>query len=241
MADKITLRGVTVARPALVGEEMQVLQILRDVSLCVPAGGRLAIIGPSGSGKSSLLRLLNRLDDPASGEILLDGVPLPQLEPVALRRRVAMLFQQPTLFDDTVFANLAYPLKLAGRTLSAEATSLLVEVGLSVDLLERRARQLSGGQQQRVALARALALSPEVLLLDEPTSALDEESTAALLAALLRRNAENGLTLVMVTHTREVLLRLACPTLLLSGGTAELYPDAENALAVVTQRRLEVA
>ncbi len=230
------------ARPALVGEEMQVLQILRDVSLVAPAGGRLAIIGPSGSGKSSLLRLLNRLDDPASGEILLDGVPLPQLEPVALRRRVAMLFQQPTLFDDTVLANLAYPLKLAGRTLSTEeAATLLVEVGLPDELLERRARQLSGGQQQRVALARALALSPEVLLLDEPTSALDEESTAALLAALLRRNAESGLTLVMVTHTREVLLRLACPTLLLSGGTAELYPDAESALAVVTQRRLEVA
>ena len=242
MVDKIAVCGVGVARPARVGEEMQLLHLLRVVSCAVPAGGRLAIIGPSGAGKSSLLRLLNRLDDPASGEILLDGVALTQLEPVALRRRVAMLFQQPTLFDDTVLVNLAYPLKLANQQLTAErATALLTEVGLAPELLERMARQLSGGQQQRVALARALALAPEVLLLDEPTAALDEESADALISAMLRRNAESGLTLVMVTHTREILMRLACPTLLLSGGTGELYPDADCALEVVAQRRLEVA
>lgn len=198
--------------------------IVRGACGTVPRGGRLAIFGPSGAGKSSLLRVINRLAEPAEGRVLLDGVDIRTLDPIALRRRVGMLFQQPFLFDATVADNLAYPRRLQQRALpDDEAAALLAEVSLPADYLSRRAQQLSGGEQQRVALARALSLSPELLLLDEPTSALDDDHAHLLLDALLRRNAA-GLTLVMVSHARELLLRFEAPLLHVQGGEARWLP-----------------
>lgn len=220
---------------------MRLVRILSAVSFVVPAGGRLAIFGPSGAGKTSLLRVLNRLDDVAAGRILLDDVDIHTLDPTALRRRVGMVFQQPFLFDRTVAENIGYPLRLMNRLLPDEqAVSLLEEVGLPADFLTRRAQQLSGGQQQRVAVARALVLEPEVLLLDEPTSALDEESAHALMDALLRRNHERGLTLIMVTHARENLYRLASPAMIVHGGQIAIYPDADAALNVAAREQVKL-
>ena len=171
---------------------------------------------------------------------MLDGVDLRQLDPIALRRRVGMVFQQPFLFDLSVLENVAYPLQLMHRTLSRDrATALLAEFGLVEDFLDRRGQQLSGGQQQRVALARALAMEPEVLLLDEPTSALDEESARIMMEALLRRNAA-GLTLVMITHSPEILRRLDAPTLLVHDGLAHLFPDAESALHETDREKIRM-
>lgn len=231
MTDHIQLENVAVERPALVEGKLQRLRILTGVNVSVPRGGRLAIFGPSGAGKTSLLRLCNRLDDPVDGRILLDGVNIHELDPIALRRRVGMLFQQPFLFDLTVAENLAYPLRHLNRTLSTEqAEALLAEFALPAEFLSRRGQQLSGGQQQRVALARALALQPEVLLLDEPTSALDEESARVLMEALLRRNREQRLTLVMITHSPEVMRRLDGQALMVHAGGTRHYDDAETAL-----------
>lgn len=234
MTARIAVEDVTIRRFAKVEGVAQARCILDGVTFDVPAGGRLAIIGPSGAGKTSLLRLLNRLDDPAVGRVLLDGVDVREIDLQALRRRVGMLFQHPFLFDGTVRDNLAYPLTLLNRTLAADdATALLAEVGLAAEFLDRQHDHLSIGQTQRVALARALALEPDVLLLDEPTSALDEESARLIIAALLRRNRERGLTLALVTHTREWLAQLDCPVLLLHASAARLFPDAESALAAI--------
>jgi ABC-type methionine transport system ATPase subunit len=242
MLPKLALEQITIERSVRVDGQVRPLRVVAGVNLAVPAGGRLALAGPSGAGKTSLLRLMNRLDEPAGGRVLLDGIDIRELDPQALRRRVGVLFQQPALFDDTVIGNLAYPGRLLGQSLAeARAEALLIECGLPCDLSSRQARELSGGQQQRVALARALTLDPEVLLLDEPTSALDEESAEALVTALLRRNTEHGLTLVVVAHSRQVLQRLACPTALVAGGTVRMFPDAEAALAEAARAHLEVS
>jgi len=228
MMPKLTLEEVDIDRPTLVDGTLQQLRVLSGVRFGMPAGGRLAIFGPSGAGKTSLLRLLNRLDEPAGGRVLLDGEDLRGMDAVAVRRRVGLVFQQPFLFDLTVEANLAYPLALMNLRLPREkAVSLLGEFGLGAEVLDRRGDQLSGGQAQRVAVARALTLDPEVLALDEPTSALDAESARLLLGALLRRNAA-GLTLVVVTHDRELLLKLDCPVLAVEDGRARLLPSHDH-------------
>lgn len=227
----ITLEHIAIDRISETDGQSHLRRILSEVDFTVSAGGRLAVIGPSGAGKSSLLRLLNRLDEPAEGRVLFDGVDIQALDPIALRRRVGMVFQQPVLFDGTVDDNLAYPLRLQRQVLPAEqATALLEEFALPAEYLMRRADQLSGGQEQRIAIARALTLDPEVLLLDEPTSALDEESARIALDALLRRNAETGLGLVVVTHASDILRRLDCPVLLVADGAARWFPDADAAL-----------
>lgn len=231
MLPKIHLEHVAVDRAAIIEGTPHVLRILSDVQLSVPVGGRLALFGPSGAGKTSLLRLLNRLAEPAEGRVLLDGEDIRRHDPITLRRRVGMLFQQPFLFDMTVEENLGYPLSLQRQTLPhARAEALLAEFGLPAEFLSRKGQQLSGGQQQRIALARALALDPEVLLLDEPTSALDEESARVMMDALLQRNAARGLTLIMITHSPEMLRRLDCPAVMVHQGRADLFPDAESAL-----------
>lgn len=239
--DKITVEQVTVTRRAVIEGRAQELTVLTGASFSVPAGGKLAVVGPSGSGKTSLLRVLNRLDDPAEGRVLLDSVDLRKLDPVSVRRQVGMVFQQPFLFDQSVMENLAYPLTLTDRTLSRDkAAALLSEVGLAPDFLDRRGQQLSGGQQQRIAIARALVLDPEVLLLDEPTSALDEESTRIVLDTLFRRNEENGLTLVVVTHLRETLFRMNCPTILVLEGQAQKFDNPESALQRVQKGEIHL-
>ncbi len=225
MSDKLVLEAVAVARTTLVDGRPARLPVVSGGSCRVPAGGRLAIFGPSGSGKTSLLRLLNRLDEPSAGRLLLDGADLRTLDPIALRRRVGVVFQQPFLFDQTVEENLTYPLRLQRRVLPhARAAALLAEFGLDAALLSRCGDQLSGGQQYRVAVARALALAPEVLALDEPTAALDLDSAARLREALWRRNAA-GLTLVVVTHDRALLRWLDSPVLWLHDGQVALLPD----------------
>jgi putative ABC transport system ATP-binding protein len=174
--------------------------VLHDVSFRVAPGECFTILGPSGSGKTSLLRLCNRLDDPATGEILLDGKLLTVLDPVQVRRRVGMVFQTPVMLDGTVADNIAYGATLAGRGISP--TVLLKQVGLNPDLASRNAAELSLGQQQRVELARVLANEPEILLLDDASSRRILELISALRQDL-------GITIIFVTHLLEQAERLA--------------------------------
>jgi putative ABC transport system ATP-binding protein len=178
----------------------------------------LAIVGPSGSGKSSLLRLLNRLDEPTEGNVYLDGVDYRQLAPRELRRRVGMVMQRPYLFAGTVLDNLRFGPRQRGEDLSpAAAEELLAGVGLS-GFGSREVSNLSGGEAQRVSFARALANTPEVLLLDEPTSALDDDAKREVEAVIQRIGHEQGVACVLVTHDAAQAARLAERVLVLESG-----------------------
>jgi polar amino acid transport system ATP-binding protein len=186
--------------------------VVRDVTIHVPAGTTTCVIGPSGSGKSTLLRGINRLHEPKSGDVLIAGQSALRVRPEELRRRVGLVFQHFNLFPDhTALENVA----LAPRTVKGLSKSQalevarlrLAEVGLG-ERSEHRPRDLSGGQQQRVAIARALAMEPEVMLFDEVTSALDPELVKGvlnLMAALGRR----GMTMVVVTHEMNFARKVA--------------------------------
>jgi putative ABC transport system ATP-binding protein len=189
-------------------------RVLDQVSAVVPAGRCTAVVGASGAGKSSLLRLLNRLDDPTCGTVRYRGTPVEQLDVLALRREVQLVAQQPVLLSDTV----ADELRVGRADLSAQdAAGLLGLVGLPARFAARDTASLSGGEAQRVCVARALALAPRVLLLDEPTAALDPASAAATEGAVRDLTAQGG-TVVLVSHHHAQARRLAQHVLVLDGG-----------------------
>ena len=192
------------------------IEILGGVDLVVPNGEVVCVTGPSGAGKSTLLRALNRLVEPASGEVFLDGAPPRAMDPRDLRRRVGTVFQLPAPLGATVEDDVLHGPRLAGRDADAEA--LLETVGLGGSFLGRDPISLSVGQQQRVSIARALALGPEALLMDEPTSALDEAARGRVEDLILSLNRAEGLTIVAVTHDLEQVRRLADRAVLLADG-----------------------
>lgn len=195
-----------------------------DVSLEIAAGEICGIIGYSGAGKSTVLRLVNALETPTSGAVEIDGVDITRLgerELRTLRSDIGMIFQQFNLFDSrTVAGNVAYPLEVAGRPraeIRARVSELLAFVGLA-DKAGSYPEQLSGGQKQRVGIARALATSPRILLADEATSALDPDTTQEVLSLLHRVNVELGITILVITHEMEVVRALADRVVVMEGG-----------------------
>jgi putative ABC transport system ATP-binding protein len=192
--------------------------LVEDVTFKVRTGEVLAIVGPSGSGKSSLLRLLNRLDEATSGTLYVEGIDYRQIPPRELRRKLGMVNQRPYLFPGTVAENLQFGPRQRGESLSHESIEqLLVRVGLK-GYSSRNVANLSGGEAQRVSVARTLANSPLVLLLDEPTSALDEASKLEVESAIQNVVHDQGLTCVLVTHDTAQAARLAERALLLESG-----------------------
>lgn len=197
---------------------------LDDVSITIPGGSIVGIIGYSGAGKSTLVRQINGLDRPTSGQILLDGqdiVPLPETKLRKLRGNIGMIFQQFNLFSSrTVAGNIAYPLKLQGMGKAereARVAELLEFVGLA-DKGRSYPEQLSGGQKQRVGIARALATNPRLLLADEATSALDPSTTKDVLELLRKVNKEFGITIVVITHEMEVVRSIADSVVVMKHG-----------------------
>ncbi|HDR04825.1 MAG TPA: ATP-binding cassette domain-containing protein [Candidatus Marinimicrobia bacterium] len=175
--------------------------ILNNVNLEINEGEFILISGVSGSGKSSLLRLFNRLDSPSSGEIYFKGKQLSTIQILELRLQVGMLFQKAAIFPGTVKDNLM-PLaseKEKNQT-KDKMLHLLREMNLSQTLLDEDMSVLSGGEQQRISLARVLLNQPEVLLLDEPSSALDPENTRLIFENLEYLNQNKGLSIVLVSH-----------------------------------------
>lgn len=185
---------------------------LDNVSLTVPDGDIFGIIGISGAGKSTLVRCINLLERPTSGRIVVDGTDVTTLSGEALRsyrHKVAMIFQgfgllaQRTALDNVCFPYLAKNGKVTDAD-RKEARELLDRVGLA-DKAGSYPAQLSGGQAQRVAIARALALKPSYILCDEATSALDPASAASVLEVLSQINAETGVSLLVITHSMDVV------------------------------------
>ena len=195
--------------------------VLHDISLDVAKGELLVVIGPSGSGKSSLLRCVNRLNEIDSGSIQLDGRSIHDMPVTELRRQVGMMFQKTAAFEGTVADNIAYGARLQGETLSRRAIlELMAQVSLEAELADKLAAELSGGQEQRLSIARALALEPSLLLLDEPTSSLDPIATSRVEESLLRLRDETNLTMIWVSHAIEQARRVGSRVLLLDGGRA---------------------
>ena len=232
-------------------------QALKNISLDMAARKTTAFIGPSGCGKSTFLKLLNRMQDTVpgarlSGRILLDGEDIygPEADPVAIRRRVGMVFQKPNPFPKSIYDNICYGPRLIGVRKAADLDAI-VEKALRdaalwdevKDSLDKSALALSGGQQQRVCIARALALSPEVILMDEPTSALDPIATSKIEDWV--REAAGRLTIIMVTHNMQQAARISDYTaffylgkLIEYGPTDELFtsPREERTENYITGR-----
>jgi putative ABC transport system ATP-binding protein len=192
--------------------------VVSDISVQVRPSEILAIVGASGAGKTSFLRLLNRLDEPTGGTVRLNGQDYHEVPVQELRRRVGMVMQSAYLFPGTVAVNVAFGPQQRGQRLSSEQIDTLLE---RVDLPgyhERDVTVLSGGEAQRVSLARTLANSPAVLLLDEPTSALDEISSRAIEKLLLRIVREQQIACAIVTHNTGQAHRIADRTMIIEKG-----------------------
>lgn len=199
------------------------LHVLKDINLEVDRGEVLVVIGPSGSGKSTLCRTINRLDTIDSGQILIEGKPLPQegKELTRTRAELGMVFQQFNLFaHKTILDNVTLgPVEALGMS-KADAEKRAMELLARVGVAEQAGKvpaQLSGGQQQRVAIARSLAMNPKAMLFDEPTSALDPEMINEVLDVMVEL-ARGGMTMVVVTHEMNFARRVADRVIFMAGG-----------------------
>lgn len=203
--------------------------LLQNISFAVNRGEKIAIVGASGAGKTSLLRLLNRLNSPTQGKIYLETIPVTQIPAIKLRQQVVLVPQEPKLLGMTVRDALVYPLQLQALTTTEINRRLdiwLNRLRIPSAWLERNELQLSLGQRQLIAIARGAVVQPKILLLDEPTSALDVGTASLLLSVLDRLVAENNLTILMVNHQLELIKNFADRLLYLAAG--QLTVDTVN-------------
>lgn len=227
-----TMEQVPVIELKHVDKHFGTHHVLKDVNLKVSKGEVVVIIGPSGSGKSTLCRTINRLETIDSGEILIDGVAIPEegKNLARLRAQIGMVFQSFNLFAhknilDNVTLGPTDVLHIPRKQAREEAMKLLKRVGVDSQAAKVPA-QLSGGQQQRVAIARALAMHPKAILFDEPTSALDPEMIGEVLDVMTGL-AREGMTMVVVTHEMNFARRVADRVIFMDGGriVEENTPD----------------
>lgn len=192
-----------------------ILQVLKNVSLEIKKGEMFGIMGFSGAGKSTFVRCINRLEEPDSGKVIIDGVDITSLSHKELsqrREKIGMIFQTFNLFDSkTVVQNIMFPLQATikdKKEREKKAIELSELVGLA-DKIDYYPAQLSGGQKQRVGIARALANDPDIILCDEATSALDPQTTLTILDLLKEINEKFGVTMILITHEIDVV-KYAC-------------------------------
>lgn len=236
----IRLRGVSKTFPPPAKDAAPVIAVA-GVDLEVEAGEVCGIIGYSGAGKSTVLRLVNGLETPTTGVVEIDGRDITNLRERDLRRLrgdIGMIFQQFNLFESrTVSGNVAYPLEIAGVPrvdIATRVAELLRFVGLA-DKARSYPEQLSGGQKQRVGIARALATDPRILLADEATSALDPDTTQEVLQLLRRVNRELGVTILVITHEMDVIRSLADRVIVMEDGRIIESGDVFDVLSAPQQ------
>ncbi len=209
------------------------LDVLRGIDLRVFPGELVCVVGPSGSGKSSMLRCCNRLEQSTGGQVMIDGVDItrPDVDINAVRQQIGMVFQQFNLYPHlTVLGNVTLALRKVQGKGSVEADTLglaaLERVGLA-DKARAYPAQLSGGQQQRVAIARAVVLQPKLMLFDEPTSALDPETVGEVLK-VMKQLRDAGMTMLVVTHEMGFARAAADRVIFMDAGAiVEQGPPAE--------------
>ncbi|OAF12009.1 methionine ABC transporter ATP-binding protein [Bradyrhizobium neotropicale] len=218
----VRFEGISKIYPAYRGKPG--VNALQGIDFAIPRGSITGVIGRSGAGKSSLVRLINGLEKPTTGRVVVDGRDISALAGHELRlaqRSIGMIFQHFNLLSSrTAAANIALPLEIAGwpnAEIKARVAELLALVGIA-DKHDRYPSELSGGQKQRVGIARALATRPSVLLSDEATSALDPQTTRAILDLLANINRELGVTIVLITHEMSVVRQLAKEVVVLDSG-----------------------
>ncbi len=222
------------------------IRAVDGVSLSIEKGDIYGVIGYSGAGKSTMVRLINALEPTTSGSIHVDGVDitkLPETKLRSVRAGIGMIFQQFNLFNSrNVAGNVAYPLRVA-KTPKAEREKRIAELLEFVGLSEKARAfpdQLSGGQKQRVGIARALATNPSILLADESTSALDPQTTADVLQLLKKANEELGVTIIVITHEMDVVKEIASHVAVMEHGKVveqgEVFDIFANPKAPATQR-----
>ena len=225
-------------------------QALRSVSMEIPENRVTAMVGPSGCGKSTYLRSINRMNDlidaaRVEGEMLFDGKNVydDDVDPVALRRRIGMVFQQPNPFPKSIYDNVAYGLRLQDRNenLDEKVEQALRHAALwdeVKDKLDQSGLDLSGGQQQRLCIARAIAVDPQVVLMDEPASALDPVATSKI-EDLIDEMAEEY-TVVIVTHNMQQAARISDKTaVFLTGGELVEFDDTDKVFENPESERVE--
>ncbi|KGK91730.1 ABC transporter [Desulfosporosinus sp. HMP52] len=211
--------------------------ILQKINFQLSAGECVGLIGPNGSGKSSMLKILAFLEPPTSGQLFFQGNPMPATVPLAIRRRIAIVFQESLLLNTKVFDNVALGLKIRGlpsKKIREQVDFWLEQFGVA-RLAKQSARSLSGGEAQRVSLARAFAIEPDILFLDEPFSALDAPTKEALRGDLAKVFKSTQTTTVIVSHDFKDILHLTKRALILlngkvvrEGSPAQLLKEKHN-------------
>jgi putative ABC transport system ATP-binding protein len=193
--------------------------ILKDITGSFIEGKITTLVGPSGAGKTTLIKLCNGLISPESGEIFIKGKKIENYYPVELRRKVGLALQSATMISGSVWRNLSLPLTLQGMQLTEEkAKELLKMVGLEEKFLHQNVMDLSGGQRQKVSIARTLVNKPKVLLLDEITSSLDRVSQQDIEELIVRINKEYSTTVVWITHNLEQAVSIGDYSWVMMGG-----------------------
>lgn len=213
-----------------VGFKVADKDVLKGLTLTIPKGACYCFVGSSGAGKSSVIRLMNRLNVKTAGEILFSGNPIESYDVQALRRKIGFVFQHAALFEGTVEDNLRLALEFSQECSEDLAQQRLMEVlqlsGLTANDLSRNALKMSGGEQQRVGIARALMTNPEVLCLDEPTASLDIEASQIIINTIKALREEK--TVVMICHELEVVRQVATHVAMIDkGGLVEVAPCRE--------------
>jgi D-methionine transport system ATP-binding protein len=220
------------------------VEALKDINLTINKGEIYGIMGLSGAGKSSLIRCINMLESPTSGEILIDGVDITKLKGADLRnlrKKIGMIFQHfNLLMNSTVYENVAFPLRVSGVS-EDKIRKRVDELLRVVDLSNKKdvyPSQLSGGQKQRVGIARALANNPDIILCDEATSALDPTTTESILSLLKSINREFGITIVVITHEMNVIKHLCDKVAVLENG---IIVESGNVVNVFSDPKTETS
>ena len=217
-------------------------EVLKGVNLTVDSGEVVVLLGSSGSGKSTFLRCINRLEEPTAGTIRLNGelITSGTKDLADIRKKIGMVFQSFNLYPHlTALKNITLALRLSlrqdRRTAEAQAMRMLAQVGLA-EKASAYPSELSGGQQQRVAIARALALEPQVMLLDEPTSALDPELVGSVLE-VIRLLRQSNMTMVIVTHELSFAREAADRIVMMDGGEIVEQGSPEQIFTAPTHQR----